>query len=213
MLTYDPTPATWMWGWDSDVRENANLAASLGFIYKRHHTTADAGLFISDTNNIYAFPGATPARDLWEVNCRIVNRFGRTTRMISHIYFGKGEPNGDNVRLINRYGFDSRIAWPSIALAGHVKVNDWGPYDYHRDHNLTFPLQVMADISFTLGTPQWFNFPQTRFGVRGTLRTLDRYSNRYQPEGVPEPEEGEYYPEGLPEGREWEIRTYLHLVI
>jgi hypothetical protein len=213
MLTYDPTPATWMWGWDSDVRENANLAASFSFIYKRHHTTADAGLFISDTNNVYAFPGATPARDLWEVNCRIVNRFGRTTRMISHIFFGKGEPNGDNVRLINRYGFDSRIAWPSIALAGHVKVNDWGPYDYHRDHNLTFPLQLMADISFTLGTPQWFNFPQTRFGVRGTLRTLDRYSNRYQPEGVPEPEEGEYYPEGLPEGREWEIRTYLHLVI
>jgi hypothetical protein len=78
---------------------------------------------------------------------------------------------------------------------------------------LTFPLQLMADISFTLGTPQWFNFPQTRFGVRGTFRTLDRYSNRYQPEGVPEPEEGENYPEGLPEGQEWEIRTYLHLVI
>jgi len=176
MLTYDPTPATWMWGWDSDVREDASLAASMGFIYKRHHTTADAGLFISDTNNIYAFAGGTPARDLWEVNCRIVNRFGRTTRMISHIYFGKGEPNGDNVRLI-------------------------------------FPLQVMADISFTLGTPRWFDFPQTRFGVRGTIRTLDRYSNRYQPEGYQEPELDELYPEDAPEGREWEIRTYLHLVI
>ena len=49
MLTYDPTPATWIWAWDNDVREDANLAASLGFVYKRHHTTADAGLFISDT--------------------------------------------------------------------------------------------------------------------------------------------------------------------
>ena len=61
--------------------------------------------------------------------------------------------------------------------------------------------------------PQWFGLPQTRFGVRGTYRTLDLYSNRYQPEGVPEPEVGELYPEGLPDGREWEIRTYLHLVI
>ena len=74
-------------------------------------------------------------------------------------------------------------------------------------------LQVMADLSFNLGTPKWFDFPQTKFGVRGTYRTLDRYSNRYQPEGVPEPEENELYPAGLPDGREWEIRTYLHLVI
>ena len=52
-----------------------------------------------------------------------------------------------------------------------------------------------------------------KLGVRGTYRTLDRYSNRYQPDGVPEPEEGELYPEGLPKGEEWEIRTYLHLAI
>jgi hypothetical protein len=213
MLTYDPTPATWLWTWDSDVREDANLAASMSFIYKRHHTTADAGLFISDTENVYAFAGATPKRDLWEVRCRIVNRFGLSTRMISHLWFGTAEPNGDNERLINRFGLDTRIAWPAIAVAGHVMVNDYGPYDYHHDHTLTFPLQLMADISFTLGKPRWFNFPQTRFGVRGTYRTLDRFSNRYQPEGVPEPELDEYYPEGLPEGREWEIRTYLHLVI
>ena len=49
--------------------------------------------------------------------------------------------------------------------------------------------------------------------MRGTYRTLDRYSTAYMPEGVPEPAEGELYPEGLPDGREWEIRTYLHLVI
>jgi hypothetical protein len=71
----------------------------------------------------------------------------------------------------------------------------------------------MADVSFTLGQPLWFNFPQTRLGVRGTFRTLDRYSNRYAPEGIEEPAENELYPEGLEDGREWEIRTYLHLVI
>jgi len=213
MLTYDPTPATWMWNWENDRREDAKFAGSMGFIYKRHHTTADAGLFISDTNQVYAFPGATPSRDLWEVNCRFINRFGRTTRMITKLYFGTAEPNGDNERLINRFGVDSRIAWPVVALAGHFKVNDYGPYDYHQDHNLTFPLQFMADVSVNLGKPRWFGLPQTRLGVRGTYRTLDRYSNRYQPEGEVAPEEGELYPEGLPDGREWEIRTYLHLAI
>ena len=189
------------------------MAGSLSFIYKRHHTTADAGLFYSDTDQVYAFPGATPARDLWEVNSRIVNNFGLTARMISHIYFGLGEPNGDNTRLIHRYGLESRVAWTSVALAGHLKFNDWGPYDYHRDHNLTFPMQVMADVSFNLGKIQWFNFPQTKFGIRGTYRTLDRYSNRYMPDGYDVPDQGELYPEGAPDGNEWEIRTYLHLSI
>ncbi|MFT5783897.1 MAG: hypothetical protein ACI9JE_001220 [Candidatus Krumholzibacteriia bacterium] len=217
VVTYDPTPATWMWNWDNDVRENADFAASMGFSMRKHHSTADAGLFISDTEMVFAFPGATPARDfgdLWEVNCRFVNRVGSSARMISHLYFGTAEPNGDNLRLVKRFGADSRIAWPTMALAGHVKFNDYGPYDYHRDFNLTFPMQVMLDMSFTLGQPQWFSLPETKIGVRGTYRTLDRYSNRYTPEGVPAPVmQGELYPEGLDEGREWEIRTYLHLAI
>jgi hypothetical protein len=216
MLSYDPTPATWMWSWDSDVREDANLAASVSLMLKRHHTTADAGLFISADDQVFAVPGATPARDwgdLWEVRSRVVNRFGRTTRMISHIYFGTAEPNGDDDRLIERFGVDSRIAWASVALAGHAKFNDHGAYDYHRDFNFTYPLQLMGDLSFTLGNPQWFDLPQTKLGVRGTFRTLDHNSNRYRPEGLPDLLDGERYPAGLDHGREWEIRTYLHLAL
>lgn len=213
MLTYDPTPATWMWTWDSDLREDARLAAAVGVVAKRHHTTADAALFIASEGAIYPFPGATPARDLWEINGRIVNRVGQRARMISHLFLGTAEPNGDDLRLIHRYGISSRIAWSSVALAGHLKVNDHGTYDYHRDFNFTYPLQLMADLSFNLGTPQWFDLPQTRLGVRGTYRTLDRYSNRYQPEGETAPATGELYPDGLAKGKEWEIRTYVHLAL
>ena len=213
MLVYDPTPATWMWAWDSDVREDADFAASMGLVFRRHHASADAGLFISENEDVYSFGGSTPARDLWEVNCRLVNRYGLTTRQITHIYFGTAEPNGDNERLVERFGISSRIAWPGVAFDGYLRFNDFGAYDYHYDHNLTYPMQVMGDLSFTLGAPQWFGNPQTRFGVRATYRTLDRYSNRYQPDDVVEPGEGENYPEGLDEGNEWEIRTYLHLAI
>jgi len=213
MLTYDPTPATWMWTWDSDTREDATFAGSLDFVYTRHYTTADAALFISDTKAVYAFPGGTPARDLWEVNMRVVNNFGMTARMISHVYFGTAEPIGNNTRLVHRFGVDSRIGWTSVALQWFLKFNDYGPYDYHHDHNLTFPMQTMVDLSYTLGHPKWFGLPQTRFGVRGTYRTLNEYSNRYQPVGVPVPAEGEQYPAGLPGGNEWEVRTYVVLVI
>ncbi|HPF35776.1 MAG TPA: glycoside hydrolase family 2 TIM barrel-domain containing protein [Candidatus Krumholzibacteria bacterium] len=214
MVTYDPTPATWLWSWDSDQRENADFAASVGLVWKRHHTTSDARPYYSDTGAIFFFPGGTPARDLWEVNSRIVNRVGDNARMVSHILFGQAEPNGDNTRLIKRVSVDTRVAFPRIALGGALKFNDFGPYDYHRDFNLTYPLQVMGDVSYNLGRPGMLGLPQTKVGVRLTYRTLDRYSPRYAPEGAVAPEvENELYPEGLDEGREWEIRTYLHMVL
>ncbi len=94
-----------------------------------------------------------------------------------------------------------------------VKVNDWGPYDYHRDYNLTYPLQLMADLSTTLGKAKWFDVVDTRLGIRCTWRSLDQYSPRYAPaykvNGA-----GEFVADptalGYPKGREWEIRTYIH---
>lgn len=213
MLVYDPTPATWMWAWDSDLREDADLAASIGLSVRRHHTTADGALFVAADGNVYGFAGASPARDLWEMKFRVVNRLGASARAVSHLYFGNAEPNGDDPRLLHRFGADTRIAWPAVVVAGYVKLNDFGPYDYHRDFNLTYPLQLMADVSTTLGSPRWFDLPQTRLGVRAMYRTLDRWSPRYAPDGAPVPVLNEKYPEGLEKGNEWEIRTYLHLAI
>jgi hypothetical protein len=70
-------------------------------------------------------------------------------------------------------------------------------------------------VSYVLGRPQWFNLPETRFGVRGTWRSLDEYSPRYCPAmtmndlGVLECD-----PTAPGDrGSEWEIRTYVQLVI
>ena len=97
-----------------------------------------------------------------------------------------------------------------------VKVDDWGPYDYHRDFNLTYPLQLMADLSANLGKPKWVMMPETRIGIRATWRSLDQYSPRYCPTKNFD-ETGAYVcdPEatGHPNGNEWEIRTYVHFSI
>jgi len=214
LLNYDPTPATWMYAWDSDVREDAKLAASLGFIFRHHPTTRDAEIgILADGRTTFAFPGAPPARDLWEVHSRIVSKLRPGLGLIANLYGGEGEPNGDNERLIERYGGDMRLIWGPVKMRTEAKFNDWGPYDYHRDFNQTFPVQLMGDVSFNLGTPQWFDLPQTRFGIRGTWRSLDQYSPRYCPARVPDFD-------GMlvcdpdfpgPEGTEWEIRTYLHV--
>ena len=214
LLTYDPTPATWMYAWDSDVKEDARLAASMGFVFRHHPTTQDAAIgILTDGRTLFAFPGAPPARDLWEAYGRFVSKIRPGVGMIANLYGGEGEPNGNDDRLIKRYGGDVRLAMGSYKLSTAVKVNDWGPYDYHRDFNLTFPLQVMADVSNVLGTPGWFDLPQTSLGVRLTWRSLNEYSPRYCPEKVMDAT-GQMVcnPDALDaeNGSEWEIRTYLH---
>ena len=214
LFTYDPTPATWMYTWDSDRREDAAFATSFGLVYFNFPTTQDAGIgILGDGRSTFTFPGAPRARDLWEFKARIVSKRRAGPGMIANVFVGTGEPNGDDNRLISRSGIDLRVISGSVKFHGMASRNDWGPYDYHRDFNLTFPLQLMGDISYSLGSPDWFDLPQTRFGVRATMRTLDEYSPRYCPGRSPD-QFGtmECNPDmGADPGREWEIRTYLHI--
>jgi hypothetical protein len=214
LVTYDPTPATWMWAWDNDIREDASMAWSLGLVFRHLPTTQDAAIGVLANGQTFAFPAAPPPHDLWEASGRVVSRLSGSSRLVAHLYAGTGQANGDSPRLIERYGGDGRITWGRTAFAAHVKVNDWGPYDYHRDFNLTFPLQLMGDVSHTLGMPRWFGYPQTRFGVRATWRSLDQFSPRYCP-GLSADPLGNLVCDptlpNTPNGREWEIRTYLHV--
>ncbi|MEO9484282.1 MAG: glycoside hydrolase family 2 TIM barrel-domain containing protein [Ekhidna sp.] len=215
LLTFDPTPGTWMYAWDNDRSEDAEFALSLGFVYWHLPTSQDAGvIFPGNGRTPVAAPGAAPAQDLWEVNARIVSKLSTQFGIIANLYGGKGQANGDDARTIERFGGDVRMIYNKLKIQTQAKVNDWGPFDYHRDFNLTFPLQLIADISTSISKPDWFLLPNTQLGVRATWRSLDRYSPRYAPayttdlqgNRVPDPEAPGF---GL--GNEWEFRTYLHI--
>lgn len=213
LLTWDPTPATWMYQWDNDMREDARFAASVGYTFRHMPTQQDASIgILGDGRTTFAFPGSTPARDLWEARARIITRVGDHTRVIVNLLRGTAEPNGDSQRLVSRSSVDLRLVHRQLKVVGAAKVNDFGPYDYHRDFNLTFPRQYMLDASYALVRPQWWDVPETKFGVRGTWRSLDRYSPRYCPTEVPD---GTGTPvcdplaPGFALGREWEIRSYI----
>jgi hypothetical protein len=119
-------------------------------------------------------------------------------------------------RKLQRGGGHSRLIWGQQSFEASAQFNDWGPYDYHHDFNQTFPVQLMADASRTLGTPRFFNFPQTKFGVRWTWRSLDENSRpRYCPGQTPDALGNlECDPTlGTEDGNEWEFRTYLHFAM
>ena len=47
LLTFDPTPGTWMYEWDNDRAEDAPFAASLGFVYRHLPTSQDAAILFT----------------------------------------------------------------------------------------------------------------------------------------------------------------------
>ncbi|MBN1827001.1 MAG: glycosidase [Candidatus Eisenbacteria bacterium] len=220
MIAYDPTPATWAWAWDNVVREDARFAASLGIVYRDMKTTRDATIYIAEDGvTQYAHAGAPPAQELWETQLGIISKISPRTRLAVGIYAGTAEPNGwdpdgeDSTlnRVIHRYGIGARLDHGPLAYVAYVRIDDFGPYDYHHDFNLTYPLQLMGDLSYNLGAPAWFDLPNTRVGIRGTWRSLNVHSNRYCP-GLDA--EGECDPTiDADDGSEWEIRTYVHLSI
>jgi hypothetical protein len=215
LLTYDPTPGTWMYDWDNDRVEDAKFAMSTGFVFRHLPNAQDAGIgILADGRTTFAFPNSAPAHDLWEVNTRMVSKLTPDIGLIANVYFGNAQANGDDGRLVERIGGDVRVVYKKMKLISSVKINDWGPFDYHRDFNLTYPTQLMLDLSTSVGKPNWFILPDTKIGIRGTVRTLNQYSPRYLPNLTAEfATEPTISPVGFPNGNEWEIRTYVHINI
>lgn len=217
LLTYDPTPGTWMYEWDNDRAEDAKFAISADFVYRHLPTIQDAAIgILGNGRTTFVFPGSAPAEDLWEANTRIVSKVNPNLGLIANLYVGNGQANGSDKRTINRYGFDVRAVYRKTKLTAIGKFNDWGPFDYHRDFNLTFPVQWIADLSTEVGKPDWFMLPGTKVGIRGTYRTLNKYSPRYSPIKTIDAA-GNWVPDpnaiGFPDGNEWEIRTYIQINI
>ena len=214
LITFDPTPGTWMYEWDNDRAEDAKFAMNLGFVYRHFPTQQDAHIGFLANRQFFAFANSVPAEDLWELHSRMVSKLTPDLGIIGNFYYGNGQGNGDSERLIKRFGGDVRMIYNKMKVETHIKINDWGPFDYHRDFNLTFPLQLMLDWSVSLGKPDWYILPSTRIGIRGTWRSLNEFSPRYSPnvalEFAPAPI---LSPVGFENGSEWEIRTYVHINI
>ena len=216
LLTFDPTPGSWMYEWDNDRAEDSKFATSIGFVYRHMPTSQDAAIIFPGTGRVpSASPGAPPAANLWEINTRIVSKIHPEFGIIANLYGGNGQANGPDTRTIQRYGGDVRVIYKTIKVSSHLKINDWGPFDYHRDFNLTYPLQTMIDISTTAGKQDWFILPNTTLGMRMTWRSLDQYSDRYSPNTTAVNSAGKTVPiispTGFPNGNEWELRTYIHI--
>ncbi len=199
LLAFDPTPGTWMWAWDNFYREDAKLAASLDVTYRHQPTSRDSNLGFLEDGTMFSFDAAPPAQDLWDARLNAISNPGGDLRLLVAAYAGTAQARGSDERLITRYGADLGLNWRSLAWTNQVKIDDWGPYDFHQDYNLTYPLQLITDLSAGLSAPP-VEGPSTRMGLSGKYRTLDQYSDGRAGNDAIDPD-----------GYELEIVTYVHV--
>lgn len=180
LLIYDPTPATWYWRWDRDRREDAPFAASLDTVYRRQPTSRDASLVILADGSLVPGAGAPPAHDVWESKLTWSAARWQRLRLTGTLFAGQDQARAGDARLVRRFGGSLRAIHGRLELGTDLRIDDWGPYDYHRDFNLTYPFQWYGDLAYGTGA---------RLGLRWQLRVLDGYSegyvgtNRYGTEG------------------------------
>ena len=177
-LTYDPTPATSFYAWDTDKREDADLAFNIGINYTQYDTPTDAHLFFYEPGNTNApFGAGLPAEDVWKAASRIVLNPNPDLKLITKLEAGQqqsdGSPDGGTREY---YEINAKLEInKKHIIEGYIKKDAWGQYDFQKQFNITFPYQFMLDYSARLA-----NFIDERFastlGIRALYRTLDENS-------------------------------------
>lgn len=185
-FTYDPTPASYFYAWDNDRREDAKLAFSIGGNYTHYPTTTDSYLFYYQEGETNApFGTGLPAVDLWLAKGRFIMNPNPKLKIVANLETGKqqatGNPEGSAAKY---YSLDTKFVMnKKHYLAAYAKKDAWGPLDWYRQFNITFPYQFMLDYSMLID-----NFLDetisSRLGIKTLFRTLDETSPTNEAENV-----------------------------
>ena len=183
-LTWDPTGATPFYDWDNEWREDAKFAFDIGGTYTEFPTFTDSYQFYyapGKTNA--AFGVGLPAEEVWGVSSRMVFNPNRNAKYIVKLIRGFDQSTGDPDGGTRDYW---EMHWKALfkrkhMVSGYFMKDAWGPYDFYRQFNITFPEQLKLDYSYLLGSNGLLGSVgdedrATKIGVRALYRTPDENS-------------------------------------
>ena len=174
-ITYDPTGATPFYNWDNDYREDAGFAFNIGLNYSDFKSFTDSyQFFFEPTNSNAAFGVGLPSEETWEVTSRMVFNPNRDWRVISNLIGGNlqstGDPEGGTREF---YEVNGKVVYRKKHIfEAYAKYDAFGPYDFHRQFNITFPYQYRAEYIYLLDELK-DELNSTLVGIKGFLRGVD----------------------------------------
>ena len=184
LLTYDPTGATPFYDWDNEWREDAKFAFNVGANYTSYPTPTDANLFFFEPGRTNAsFGRGLPSEDVWTASSRMVFNATPNAKYILSLIGGRGQSTGDPDGGSRQY-FEMHakaVLNRRHIISGYFMKDAWGPFDFYRQFNITFPEQFKLDYSILLGgsgslTSGVAEDRASKIGVRVLYRTNDENS-------------------------------------
>ena len=187
IFTYEPTGASWFYDWKNDEFEDAPIAFNLVFNYASYPTYTDAYNYVMATGETASFEQGLPPADVWTASSKIVLNLARKIKFVSRISTGEGQSAGDQmgrgVTNTKFYTLELNSKIYRFMLLSHVKKDMWGPLDWYKQFNITYPWQVMVDISYHFGETSFLADRQpSHLGVQYLRRDLDKHSYEYDGE-------------------------------
>jgi len=169
VLNWDRTGATYFHDWNNADREESPLSASLGGLYNLYLGPTDASSFV-DTGVTYAFTAGLPeVYGTWSVLGRIAGRPVPGVRVNLTASAGKLQSIGKDTRLVEFTKGGGQLVLDRFLMEGSYAVDAWGPFDWHRQFNITYPVQWTAGVAWGLA-PLSLLTDTNRVGVRVNYR-------------------------------------------
>ncbi len=176
-FTYDPTPGSWFYDWDIDMKEDAPFAFNIGLTGTRYGTDTDANQFFENgVNN--SFGAGLAEEDVWLIKSKMIFNPRPGLRTILNLYTGTKQSSGKpGEETLEFFSIDGKMIVDQKHIYGaDIKVDDFGPYDFQEQFNLVYPLQVKFEYARLLD--QLLSEERSsRWGVKFFYRELDELSD------------------------------------
>jgi len=177
-FTYDPTPGTWFYDWDIDMKEDAPFAYNIGLTATSYGTDTDSNLFFFEEGGTNAaFEAGLEAEDVWLLKSKMIFNTRPGLKTILNLYTGTKQSTGKpGEETLEFFSIDGKwIVDKKHIYSGYIKVDDFGGYDFYEQFNLVYPLQLKFEYTRLLdqlGDEE----KSSRWGVKAFYRELDELS-------------------------------------
>jgi hypothetical protein len=176
--TYDPTPGSWFYDWDIDMKEDAPFAFNIGLTGTSYKKDADSELFFFEEGGVNApFGAGLEAEDVWLLKSKMIFNPSPGTRTVLNFYTGTkqstGQPGQETLEFFSVEG--KLILDQKHIYSGYIKVDDFGPFDFYEQFNLVYPLQLKLEYAQLLDQ-QMDELRSSKWGVKFYYRELDELS-------------------------------------
>ncbi len=178
IVTYDPTPASYFYDWNADVTEDAPFAFNLGLTATEYGTATDSDrFFYPEGNTDVAFGEGLVAEDVYMLKSKLVFNPDSSLKYVLNLVSAKqqstGKPGEETVKFSSIEGkvvVDKRHIFSALFMK-----DAFGPYDFYRQFNLTYPRQIELEYARLLDF-QNDEKRSSKIGIKTFYRTLDEHS-------------------------------------